>query len=147
MFKEDVGVMVYCRNACSLIGYSTRLNALGHYRLSLCSSATEVTELLEAGKRFRFLVFDGFDLGSYAQLLNELAWFEAINEFVVVADVNSMQRLEIFYWAKDIELPLRAVLQAPLRDYELALALGCGDASGGPTALYPGSFLVLDGAC
>ncbi|WP_147459069.1 hypothetical protein [Pseudomonas sp. AOB-7] len=152
MHKDGASVMVYCRNAGSLIGYAARLNVLGHFRLSLCGSAAEVVELLEAGRKFRFLIYDDFGLDTHALTLSEFAWFEAFEGVVVIADVNSEQRSEIYRWAKGEGLPLRAILQAPLRDYELAQVVGFGDVWGGELSdtldcLVSRSCALRDGEC
>lgn len=144
MHKKDARLMVYCRNAGSLIGHAIRLNMLGYYRLSLCGSAEEVVELLELGARFRFLIFDGFDLDADAQSLKEFAWFDAVDDFIVVSDVNSEQCLGVIRWGREFDVPLRAVLQAPLRDHELAQAVGCDNTLGGsrsPCRIRPSSRL------
>lgn len=123
MGSEEDGVAVCCRSISSLIGFSTRLNALGYYRIILCDSVSEVIGLLEAGRKFRALIFDDFELDVHGEIINDIAWFRGVKKIIVISDVNTRQRLDIFRWAKNLKLPLHAVLQAPLRDHELALAL------------------------
>lgn len=142
--EADASVMVYCRNAGSLIDHAIRLNTLGYYRLSLCNSTAEVTELLEAGRRFRFLIFDGFDTDAHALLLEVFARFEAIDDIIVVSDVDSERRMRIILWARSFGWRLQ-VLQAPLRDYELTQVVGCRNALGEPRLAGSHSFVERAG--
>ncbi|MFO2465646.1 hypothetical protein OOJ96_19885 [Pseudomonas sp. 15FMM2] len=103
----------------SLFGYAGALNELGYYSVSLCARAREVADLLEAGARFEYLVYDGFDLGKNAGYLQMFVKHNAIISVIAVADVNSQQRKKIILWAKVHRVPLRGVLQAPLRSNEL----------------------------
>jgi len=123
--KANEKVVVLCRNASSLLGFSRTLNDLGYYSVSLCGSIEQLVELLEAGKTYRYLVFDDFKLGVDAQPLEDIAWYRAIASMIIVADANSTQRQRVFHWARAREIPLLGVLQAPLRIAELGALMGC----------------------
>jgi len=120
-------VVVLCGHFISLIGYSRTFNELGYYSVSLCSSSQEVLDLLRAGRTFEYLVFDAFDIGRDAAHLERIAGHGAIGAIVLVADVNSQQRRQVFHWAKSRKVPLLGVLQVPLRLQELHEVIGCAD--------------------
>ncbi|MBU4630953.1 hypothetical protein HRJ41_26115 (plasmid) [Pseudomonas sp. BF61] len=112
-------IAVLSKNFGSLFGYAGTFNELGYYSVSLCVRVQEVADLLVAGARFEHLVYDGFDLEKDAGHLQMLVKHDAISSIIAVADVNSQQRKKIILWAKDHRVPLRGVLQAPLRSSEL----------------------------
>ncbi|WLH26064.1 hypothetical protein PSH76_09630 [Pseudomonas sp. FP215] len=112
-------MVVLSKNSGSLFGYAGTLNELGYYSVSLCVCVQEVADLLGAGGRIEYLVYDGFDLGKDADRLQMLIKHNAINSIIAVADVNSRQRKKIMLWARAYRVPLRGVLQAPLRPGEL----------------------------
>lgn len=127
MLHERSGkVVVFCENASSLFRIAAALNELGYYSVSLCSSIAELTELLEQGRRFEYLIFDDFDLVLSVQHLKLVAEYAAVSSVVTVSDVNSQQRKCIFQWARSHEIPLTGVLQAPFRLLELEALIGRG---------------------
>ncbi|WP_050999743.1 hypothetical protein [Pseudomonas chlororaphis] len=120
-------VVVLCKNVSSLLRHASLLNELGYYSVSLCCSVAELIDLLEAGKKFRYLIFDGFDFVVDARHLEVISWSAAVGSIVAISDVNSMQRERVFRWARQYEIPLLGVLQAPLRFPELQLLMGYDD--------------------
>ncbi|MDF3202871.1 hypothetical protein P3C29_29700 [Pseudomonas sp. 1912-s] len=112
-------IIVLNRNLSSLFGYAEVLNEMGYYSLSLCTNINEVFDLLKAGENFEYLVYDAFDLSKDANYLEMIAGFCAIFSIVTVSDVNSTQRQSVILWARSYAIPLRGVLQAPLRSAEL----------------------------
>lgn len=124
MRKGRGRIVVLSKNSSSLFGYASTLNELGYYSLSLCNHVWEVVDLLEAGKRFEYLVFDAFELEIDARPLQEIARHCAIFSIIAVADVNSLQRQGLILWARTHEIPLRGVLQTPLRPPELQELIG-----------------------
>lgn len=122
--KENDSAAVLSKNHGSLLSFSGLLNELGYYSISLCSSITQLTALLEMGKSFSHLIVDAFELDVNARSLEEIAWYQAISSFTLVADINSAQRQEIFRWAHEHDIPLRGVLQAPLRVGEFRNLVG-----------------------
>lgn len=119
MYKDGSRIVVLSKSPSSLFGYAGALNELGYYSVSLCVRVQEVVGLLEAGARFKYLVFDAFDLGKDAGHLQMLVEHKSIISIIAVADVNSQQRKKMILWAKAHRVPLRGVLQAPLRSSEL----------------------------
>jgi len=117
-------VVVLCNSSGSHFGYAETLNKLGYYSVSLCSRVAEVVCLLELGIRFEYLVYDGFDLRKHADHLKKLVKHNGIGSIIAVSDVNSRECKTIFLWAKDQEIPLGSVLQAPLRSNELYKLIG-----------------------
>ncbi|MNJ50189.1 hypothetical protein D3C77_454520 [compost metagenome] len=112
-------IVVLNRNLSSLFGYAEALNEMGYYSISLCTNVNEVVDLLKAGEYFEYLVYDAFDLSTDASYLEMIARFCAIFSIVAVSDVNSTQRQNLILWARNYAIPLRGVLQAPLRSAEL----------------------------
>jgi hypothetical protein len=119
-------VVVLCENASALLGHATALNEMGYFSVSLCSSPEELIKLFEAGKRFEYLIFDGFDLGVDAQSVKQIARYTAATSIITVSDVNSIQRKGVFLWAQQHKIPLLGVLQAPFRLPELQALMGDG---------------------
>jgi hypothetical protein len=114
----------------SLLSFTGLLNDLGYYSISLCSSTAQLIALLEMGKSFCHLIVDAFEMEVNAHSLEEVAWFQAISSFTLIADVNSAQRQDIFQWAEEQGVPLRGVLQAPLRVMEFRSLMGAAEHSG-----------------
>lgn len=112
-------IAVLSKSSGSLFGYAGTLNELGYYSVCLCVCVQEVADLLGAGGRVDYLIYDGFDLSKDADRLQMLIKHNAINSIIAVADVNSRQHKKIVLWAKACRVPLRGVLQAPLRSSEL----------------------------
>lgn len=123
MGEKRERVVVLSENFGSFLGYASLLNELGYYSVSLAGSVREMEQMLDAGRRFACLVFDGFDLALDARHLQTFTRFGAITSIIVVADVNSLQRQQMFVWARTHGVPLRGVLQAPLRPRELEVLL------------------------
>lgn len=119
MRKGRSHIVVLSKSSGSLFGYAGTLNELGYYSVSLCACTREVADLLGARRRVEYLIYDGFDLGKDADRLQVLMKHNAINSIIAVADVNSRQHKKIVLWAKAYRVPLRGVLQAPLRSSEL----------------------------
>ena len=120
-------IVVLNRNFSSLYRYAEELNKVGYYSLSSYTNINEVVDLLEAGEHFEYLVYDSFDLDMDAGYLKMLARFCAIFSIVAVSDVNSTQRQNLILWARSYAIPLRGVLQSPLRTAELyELVEDCG---------------------
>lgn len=116
-------IAVLSANSSSLLAYAGALNTLGYYSISLSDRATEVIGLLSAGKRFNFLIYDGFELNTDANSLQAIANYRAVDSIITIADVNSHQRQHLMSWAKKHDIPLAGVLQSPLRPPELQLLL------------------------
>lgn len=119
MRKGKSCFVVLSRNAGSLFGYAETLNKLGYYSVSLCARVCEIIDMLEAGASFEYLVYDDFDLGKDANHLQMLGKHDAISSIIAVSDVNSEQRKKMILWAQAQRVPLRGVLQAPVRSLEL----------------------------
>ncbi|VVP55093.1 hypothetical protein PS880_05629 [Pseudomonas fluorescens] len=127
MIRHGCGkVAVICENAGTLLKYTVALNDLGYYTLSLCGSAAELIGLFQAGKKFEYLIFDGFELAVDAQKMKKIVEYLAVTSIIAVSDVNSIQRKGVFHWAKQHEIPLLGVLQAPFRLSELQSLMGRG---------------------
>ncbi|NMY86930.1 hypothetical protein HBR93_22795 [Pseudomonas sp. WS 5411] len=119
MRKGRSHVVVLSKSSGSLFGYAGALNELGYFSVRLCARIQEVADLLATGACFEYLVYDGFDLGKDADHLQMLVKHNAIVSIIAVADVNSQQRKKMILWAKAHRVPLRGVLQTPLRSSEL----------------------------
>lgn len=117
-------VVVLSANSSSLFGYAGTLNTLGYYTLSLCNHVSEVVKLLEAGRRFEYLVYDALDPGTDTHSLQEIARYRSIVSIIAISDVNSRQRQRLMLWARTHQVPLQGVLQTPLRFPELHELLG-----------------------
>ena len=128
--KEDmrreraVKLAVLCENGSSLLGIAAALNELGYYSLSLCSSVAELIQLLETRTSFEYLVFDNFDFVSDAVHLKVIADYSLVSSVIAISDVNSRQRKNVFQWAWAHQVPLKGVLQAPVRFAELKALIG-----------------------
>lgn len=129
MRKARRKIAVLSKNSLSLFGYACILNKKGYYSLSLCNHGSEVIELLEVGKRFDYLVYDAFDLTIDGELLKEITEYRAIGSVIAMSDVNSLQRQGLSMWARANDIPLRGVLQSPLRAPELFELIECYDAT------------------
>ncbi|WP_330210844.1 hypothetical protein [Pseudomonas sp. AM4(2022)] len=119
-------ILIVSKNPSTLFAYARTLNHLGYFLLCLCNNVSEVVDALEAGKHFEYLVYDAFDLPNDAENLKLFTRYRAILSVVAIADVNSQQRQNLILWAKAHDIPLRGVLQTPLRPLELYALIGCG---------------------
>lgn len=117
-------IVVLSKNSSSLFGYAKTLNDLGFYSLSLCNHVREVVDQLESGKFFEYMIYDAFDLKRDSTSISMVTKYCGIFSIIAIADVNSQQRQKLFLWAKTHEIPLRGVLQTPLRSPELYKLIG-----------------------
>ncbi|WP_280043614.1 hypothetical protein [Pseudomonas sp. Hg5Tf] len=112
-------LVILSSNSTSLFGYARTLNKLGYYTLSLCNNVSEVVRLLETGRCFECLIYDDLDPGPDTHALQEIVRYRAIDSIIAISDVNSQQRQAILAWARNHEVPIKGVLQMPLRFPEL----------------------------
>jgi len=112
-------VVILSKNSSSLFVYADALNKLGFYTLSLCNQVSEVMALLDEGRRYEYLLYDALDSEVDAHSLQAITKYRSVATIIAIADANSRQRQSLLLWAKTHKIPLRGILQKPLRRGEL----------------------------
>ncbi|QXH43530.1 hypothetical protein KSS89_15295 [Pseudomonas sessilinigenes] len=133
---EDLAVHRQCKVAVfgrcfnGLLELWRKLNGLGVFSVSVQSSTQALLERLEAGERFNALFFDGFDLDRDDSLLETIAKYQAFDLLVLLADVNSVQRQQLFQRTHERAMAHVQVLPLPVRAEDLALVVELHPACG-----------------
>lgn len=115
MFGDSTRVLVLCTHPGRLLIYSAIFNCLGFFRVTLCSSFTEVQLACARQPSFDLLLHDDFTSKcEELQRLELMSRAKVFEQVVLVGNFTADERYRLFDWAWTKRVGLLDIVEKPL---------------------------------
>lgn len=111
-----------CANPEKLVEYTSLMNELGFFHLTLCADVEEAKQNVKRGRKFDYLLYDGFEYG-LCNCIDLKILGERVQHIVLLAEITGGLRSAMFRWAWLNQVPLLGLLPRPINASQLESVL------------------------